>query len=127
MGELKKINYIPSYLLNPDCKIQFKSFTAGIKRHTQDKLKILFILHDFPSYRSAGAQLFALSLAKQINSLGKAEVEIIYPVFRETSMNDYSINESVYEGVKVYELHKPKVNEIGKIYDQKVFTAFDEF
>ena len=42
-------------------------------------------------------------------------------------MNDYSINESVYEGVKVYELHKPKVNEIGKIYDQKVFTAFDEF
>ncbi|MFH1196288.1 MAG: glycoside hydrolase family 99-like domain-containing protein [bacterium] len=92
-----------------------------------DKTKILFVLHDFPPYRSAGAQLFALSLAKQINSTGKAEVEIIYPVFRDSSMNNYSIHKSEYEGITIYELHKAKVNEMSKLLDEKVYTAFDGF
>ena len=40
------------------------------------KYNILFVCHDFPPYKYAGAQLYAMNLALAINKTGLANVEI---------------------------------------------------
>jgi len=90
------------------------------------KQKILFVCHDFPPHRFAGAQLYAKNLAQAINHSGRAEVEIFYPVFRNC-IPDYQIRQSDFEGLTVYELAKEKVNEPNKIYNPKVEEVFTDF
>jgi len=91
------------------------------------KHKILFVCHDFPPYRFAGAQMYALNLAQAINQSGKGHVEILYPVFRDPENTNYSIKSKDYNGVTVHELSKPKVGEMEKVYDEKAAQAFEFF
>jgi len=89
--------------------------------------KILFVCHDFPPYRFAGAQIYALHLAQAINQSGKGHVEIFYPVFRDPANCNYSIQSTTYQGVTVHELSKPKVGEMEKVYDEKAARTFELF
>lgn len=99
--------------------------------HTNKKrqfsLKILFVCHDFPPYRCAGAQMYALNLALTINQSAKGHVEIFYPTFRDPNNTDYSIKSKTYAGITVHELSKPKVGEIEKVYDKKAARSFERF
>jgi glycosyltransferase involved in cell wall biosynthesis len=45
-------------------------------------MNILFICHDFPPHRMAGAQLYVKSLAEAINASGHFKVDVLHPVFR---------------------------------------------
>jgi len=92
----------------------------------ESKLNILFVCHDFPPHRFAGAQIYAKNLAQALNRTGKVNVEIFYPVVRTTT-KDYSIVENEYEGLRVFELFKENSIEPGKVYNQKVEDAFFEF
>jgi GT2 family glycosyltransferase/CDP-glycerol glycerophosphotransferase (TagB/SpsB family)/glycosyltransferase involved in cell wall biosynthesis/ubiquinone/menaquinone biosynthesis C-methylase UbiE len=108
-------------------KIQPKPILNNDLEVKTNNLKILFICHDFPPYRFAGAQLFAKNLAIEINKQGNSKVEILYPVFRDTSKNDYSIETKLHENILVHELHKPLVAEFGKLFDQKVYDSIVAF
>jgi GT2 family glycosyltransferase/glycosyltransferase involved in cell wall biosynthesis/ubiquinone/menaquinone biosynthesis C-methylase UbiE/predicted negative regulator of RcsB-dependent stress response len=68
-------------------------------------LKVLFVCHDFPPYRYAGAQLYAMNLAKALNKSGKVQVDIFHPIFRE-GYSKFEIIESHFEGLNVYKLSK---------------------
>ncbi len=90
---------------------------------SQEAPRILFICHDFPPYRMAGAQLYALNLAKKLNQTGKARVDVLYAVWRNPAHLDYTIRESSFEGLRVYELGKPPVLEPMKVFDEKTVPA----
>jgi len=94
---------------------------------TEKPSKILFVCHDFPPYRFAGAQMYALNLAQAINQSGKGHVEILYPVFRDLENTHYSIKSKEYNGVTVHELSKPKVGEMDKVFDEKAARSFELF
>ncbi|MDD3051607.1 MAG: glycosyltransferase [Candidatus Cloacimonetes bacterium] len=88
--------------------------------------RILFVCHDFPPYRMAGAQLYARKLALEMNKISNLNVEVFYPVFRNVDP-DYTIETKSAEGLIVHELRKPKVQEPHKIFDVKIATAFEHF
>ncbi len=98
-----------------------------LSNKTQSKLRILFICHDFPPYRYAGAQLFAKNLAQAINKAGKAQVEILYPQFRDKNKQDYSITQTTYEDLTVFELNKPAAGEPGKVFNQNIAQSIYQF
>jgi len=89
--------------------------------------KLLFVVHDFPPHRLGGAQLYAKNLAQKISGLGDVEIDILYPVFRESSFEKYVILEKEYEGLKVFELPKEHALEPQKIYHQDAANAFHRF
>ncbi|MBU4569898.1 MAG: CDP-glycerol glycerophosphotransferase family protein [Desulfomicrobium sp.] len=101
--------------------------TPVVTSETEESPKILFVCHDFPPYRFAGAQMYALNLAQAINQSGKGHVEIFYPVFRDLNKTNYSIESKDYNSVTVHELSKPKVGEMEKVYDEKAARSFELF
>ncbi len=71
-------------------------------------MKILFVCHDFPPFKLAGAQLFALKTAQELAALGH-DVRVFYPVNASArpAGDDtplYQIREDVYEDLPVYQL-----------------------
>ncbi len=129
---LQKKNYIdPSFLRKdfrlPERKIAKEKSSMILRiepqqKHTK-KPRILFVSHDFPPYRMAGAQLYAMNLAKKLNEIGDVEVDMLYPVWRNEGKLDYTIRERMHEGLRVFELLKPIVQEPLKIYDERVVPA----
>ncbi|MFW5879295.1 MAG: glycosyltransferase, partial [bacterium] len=89
--------------------------------------KVLFICHDFPPYRMAGAQLYAKNLAQEINRQGLAEVEILYPEFRDQNTDVYTIMDGKYEDLKVFELCKNHFTEPEKVYNPTIFNIIKSF
>jgi len=98
-----------------------------IKNH-KEKKKILFVLHDFPPYKVAGIQNYALSLAKRLNTFPDVHVDIFYPVFRD-GPGDYSIQKTSFDGLEVYQLYKlvDDLFSMDKVYNFKVGIAFARF
>jgi len=70
-------------------------------------MKLLFVCHHFPPYNTAGAQLFALYLAKELCLLDH-EVEIFYPVNISHKLapksKKYSVKTSTYQNLIVHEV-----------------------
>lgn len=121
----KKTKNLFSFL----CNLSNKNSGIGqIQTKTiKTKLKTLFMCHDFPPYRVAGAQLYAKNLAHEINKQGLAEVEVLYPEFRNTNNDSYNIRQKKIEGLIVHELCKEKSNEPEKIYNKKVADSLRTF
>ncbi len=92
-----------------------------------ESFKILFVCHDFPPHRFAGAQLYAKNLAKELKKEKCHEIEIIYPVVRPPSPQDYSIATKTYEGLTVHELYKPIGSEPEKVFDEKTYEKILSF
>jgi GT2 family glycosyltransferase/glycosyltransferase involved in cell wall biosynthesis len=72
-------------------------------------LKILFVCHDFPPYRFAGAQLYARYLARELIKRGH-DVRIFHPVGISDrkpgeSSRLFDIVESRYEDLRVYQIN----------------------
>lgn len=72
-------------------------------------LKVLFVCHDFPPYRYAGAQLYAMNLAKSMSQKGH-EIHIFYPVNISQRRKDedklpYSIVKTHFEGLPVHQIN----------------------
>jgi glycosyltransferase involved in cell wall biosynthesis/tetratricopeptide (TPR) repeat protein len=123
---LHQFQLIPQQFLEWKQEEKIKLPEVGRNERTA-KGKILFVVHDFPPYRSAGAQLFAKNLAQEINSRGIVEVDILHPVFREAYPEKYVISEKEYEGLRVFELTKEQSLEPQKIFHQGVANAFQRF
>ncbi len=100
------IGIIPHECINPNIATSPPSLNRTItEKIPTGLLKILFICHDFPPYRYAGAQLYALNLAKEINKTGLAKIDILHPVFRE-GYDRFEILEAEFEGLKIFRLSK---------------------
>ncbi len=95
--------------------------------YNHNKKIILFVCHDFPPYRYAGAQLYAKKLAQKMNCMNTAKVDIFYPVFREHYQALYTIKETDRDGLRVFELRKEPSSEPGKVFNEKVAYAFSNF
>ncbi len=90
--------------------------------------KILFVCHDFPPYRYAGAQIYAKNLAQAINKSGLAQVDILHPVFRTIDKELGSIEEKSFEGLRIFELTKLlQKRDPECIKSPVVEKAFDKF
>jgi glycosyltransferase involved in cell wall biosynthesis len=78
----------------------------GPKGHTaQYRQRILFVCHDFPPHIYAGAQLYALNLAKALKNTGQVDVDVIYPEFWNEPTR-YGLAEDRFDGVTVFRLIK---------------------
>ncbi|MGL1934854.1 MAG: UDP-N-acetylglucosamine 2-epimerase (non-hydrolyzing) [Fibrobacterales bacterium] len=75
---------------------------------SNENLRILFVCHDFPPFRYAGAQLFALNLAKIMNATGEMVVDILHPTFRGES-NKFELTQHDLEGITVYRINKEQL------------------
>jgi glycosyltransferase involved in cell wall biosynthesis len=105
---LSKKNFIHPDFLRKDFSVTPKKSSRAAREHlSPGKKKILFICHNFPPRRYAGAQLYALNLAQEINRRNLAHVEVLYPVFDEQDTSVY-ISSDNFDGVTVHQLHKPK-------------------
>lgn len=105
-----------------------KGITEETSQKENEKKKILFVCHDFPPYRYAGAQLYAKNLAQAINKSGLAEVEIFHPVFRELLFPEGYIEKSSFEDLTVYKVYKLKEKRQEEcILNLTVEKAFDQF
>jgi len=89
-------------------------------------MKALFVCHDFPPHRFAGAQLYALNLARAMKQRG-VDVEIYHPVFRGEYPPDYETHRESYEGLTVYKVSKNKSPEREKLYNHRIEKAFADF
>ncbi len=137
---LERKNYIDPSFIRKDFVMPERKTAESRKRNSmilridpqsqpqpqKKKPRILFVCHDFPPYRMAGAQLYAMNLAKKLNEVGAAEVDVLYAVWRDETHRDYSIRESRFEGLRVYELGKMPVNEPMKIFDERVIPAVQD-
>jgi len=85
--------------------------------------RVLFLCHDFPPHRFAGAQLYAMQLAKLMKSRG-VHVDVFHPVMRGEFPPDYSVHQDVYEDVDVFKLSKPPHQEHEKFYQEEAGRAF---
>lgn len=84
---------------------------SNIGNYVKKINKLLFVCHDFPPYKFAGAQLYAYYLAKALQGMGY-HVDIFYPVYesqREFSREKelFSIHKKQYNGLDVYEITVP--------------------
>ncbi|HOQ81274.1 MAG TPA: glycosyltransferase, partial [Candidatus Cloacimonadota bacterium] len=94
------------------------------------KAKILFVCHDFPPFKYAGAQIYAMHLAQAINQSGAAYVEIFHPVFRvDDSTQPYgTLETTTFEDLVVHRLYKPTQNyDPANLRNELVAKAFDSF
>lgn len=71
-------------------------------------MKILFVCHDFPPYKLAGAQLFALRAARELVAIGH-DVRVLYPVNVSTEpatppATPHQIRRTEFEGLPVYQI-----------------------
>ena len=72
----------------------------------QPPRKILFVCHDFPPYKYAGAQLYTFELAKELIALGD-DVWVFHPVdISKTSSGAevYSIEKTDFQGVGIFRI-----------------------
>jgi glycosyltransferase involved in cell wall biosynthesis len=91
------------------------------------KIRILFVCHDFPPHIYAGAQLYALNLAKTLNASGKAEVDVIYPEFWNDSTTCKLIQDN-FEGVRVFRLIKDHTHAFApSVRHPQVIEILDAF
>ncbi len=95
------------HLLAPATSVGSAPQARG-RRETLSGLKILFVCHDFPPYKLAGAQLFALNLAKELITLGH-DVRVLYPVNLTARSADedrtpYATVRTDFQGIPVYQL-----------------------
>jgi len=122
---MEKIQRIPLNFIRKD----WNEKTNTLKPHSLNAInrKILFVCHDFPPYRYAGAQLYAEKLARAINNQGLAQIDIFHPVFRKKYNDLYSIQKNHYNGLTTYELTKEPSFEPEKVFNMKVYKAFDNF
>ncbi len=131
---LQKKNYIDPSFLRKDFRLPERKVFVEKPRNpmilriepqpkNKKEPRILFVCHDFPPYRMAGAQLYAMNLAKKLNEVGDVRVDVLYAVWRDETHRDYTIRESRLEGLRVYELGKMPVNEPMKVFDEKVIPA----
>lgn len=126
--ELSRKNYIPEYLIRSNLKIPKRNISVKMShRETNKTKKVLFVCHDFPPHRFAGAQLYAKNLAQKLNEENLCEVEVFYPIVRGDYEKLYEIREKEYEGLKVFELTKEISHETGKVYNENVARIFKEF
>jgi glycosyltransferase involved in cell wall biosynthesis/SAM-dependent methyltransferase len=96
--------------------------TAG-----RGRLRVLMVCHDFPPYRYAGAQLYALNLAKSLRESALTDVDVLHPVFRG-AFDGYGISAASVDGVPVFRLHKETTHDVGgSIHHEAVDTLLDEF
>jgi len=97
-------------------------------RTKKQKKKILFVLHDFPPYKLAGIQIYALNIAKRLNTSPDIQIDIFHPVFLQGPA-DYSIEKTVVEGLDVYVLYKPVDEEFSwdKVKNYQVGVVFTRF
>jgi glycosyltransferase involved in cell wall biosynthesis/GT2 family glycosyltransferase len=98
-----------------------------LKCSERNNSKVLFICHDFPPHKYAGAQLYAKHLAEEINAKNLANIEIIYPVVRKKEKQDYEIITINTNKPVLHEIYKPCVDEPDKIFDDVVFKKFSSF
>ena len=86
--------------------------------------RILFVCHDFPPYRYAGAQLYAYHLAKELIQIG-FDVRVFYPVDRSQlnggQVELYSLISDHYEEVPVYRIVVDDTSQDIRINPQYVF------
>ena len=107
-SELQRKNWIPPRLVQKDALASKSLVGRNKSRHippsnaldskTQNQ-SILHVCHDFPPYKHAGAQLFALHLGKSQASEGHAP-HFFYPVL---SQNQPKLTNSMFEGLPVHE------------------------
>ncbi len=90
-----------------------------------DKRKILFVCHDFPPYRYAGAQLYAFHLAQELIRLGN-DVSVFYPINRSnlngSNADVYSLLEGQYEGIRVFQVVVDDMSEDARLNPQFSFN-----
>ena len=68
-----------------------------------------------------------MNLAIELNKLEDIEVDIFHPVFVGDVGPLYKVSKSEYNTLNVYKLTKEKSSETHKIYNKKVYTAFENF
>ncbi|HOD53638.1 MAG TPA: glycosyltransferase [Candidatus Cloacimonadota bacterium] len=131
LSKLLKHLYTVEKWENDTISLQHNELISSLKisgKTHPKKLKILFVCHDFPPYRYAGAQIYAKNLAQAINQSGLAEVEIFHPVFRDHNHQPGEYELSQYEGLKVHKLYKnPNVFEYENINSKLVYQFFNKF
>ena len=49
-------------------------------RDLDDRIRVLFVVHNYPTYRPAGAQLYARDLAQAVSKHAGFSVEVLHPV-----------------------------------------------
>lgn len=131
-NEITRLNKLLRHLYSVDSWDYDKKPVLETSRHASitpnTKPRILFVCHDFPPYRYAGAQLYAKNLAQAMNKSGLANVEIFHPVFRQNDIAYGTIQTSEFEGLTVHKLYKP-----AEIYDPNIIKSslvektFDQF
>lgn len=88
--------------------------------------KILFVCHDFPPYRFAGAQLYAFHLAKQLIELGN-DVRVLYALnasdAKPKSARAYDLLEDRYENVPVYQLVVDDSAQDMRVHPQHAYSS----
>ncbi len=112
----------------PDISSSTADFTGKepSKKKAPGKTRILYVCHDFPPHRFAGAQLYALAMAKRLKALG-IDIEVFHPVVRKEFPPDFKIHTETYEGIAVHKLAKEANFEHHKVLNTKVANAFRTF
>lgn len=94
--------------------------------------KILFVCHDFPPYKYAGAQLYAYYLALALTK-NSCQVDVFYPVAQSARKDEaekelYSVSCKEFNGLRVYEITIPDQNEnlYQAFYNPQIEQAFRE-
>ena len=131
LGQFKRID---PQLIHPDWAYRTgltanESSTAvpTVRPSVGARKRILFVCHDFPPHIYAGAQLYALNLAKALNASGKAEVDVIYPEFWNDSQTCELIEDN-FEGVRVFRLVKDSTYAFApSVRHPQVAEIFDAF
>lgn len=106
----KCIGIIPPVCLRSEQITPVPSKTRPMReKEGASRSKILFVCHDFPPYRYAGAQLYAFHLAQELTELGH-DVRVLYPVncsAREEGEDrtPYRLISTEYEGIPVYQIN----------------------
>jgi GT2 family glycosyltransferase/glycosyltransferase involved in cell wall biosynthesis len=93
---------------------------------SEQKKKILFVCHDFPPYKLAGAQLYALHLAKELILLGH-DVRVLYPVNcsrrgQDEDRTPYLLIPAEYEGIPVYQINVDDLHDDIRVNAQFCFA-----
>ncbi len=92
---------------------------ATTARLSNPDMRILFVCHDFPPHRYAGAQLYALQMAKQLTA-HNIHVDVLYPLFRGEPLLHYTIQQDNFEGLNVFQLPKPSSHEHQKYINEDI-------
>lgn len=133
--ELHRKNWIPPRLIKKDALPKNRTRSSDSqdippsdgKISATQKLRILYVCHDFPPHKYAGAQLYAKHLAEEINSKELANIQILFPIVRRKDKNDYEIVSKNEDGLFIHQLYKPCVDEPNKVYDSIVYKKISNF